>query len=68
MTLSHSVSVFSCFRVFVFSSLFFSFSLFVVSSSPKEFQWCLKFNGSVKAVSRKFEGCFKEVSSKFRKI
>ena len=56
MTLSLSVSV----RPFV-RPFFFSFSVLEVSSSLKsfngvsrQFKECLKFNGSFKAVSRKF--------------
>ena len=44
------------------SSLFFSFSVFEVLSSPKEFQWCFKKVLSVFEVS----GCFKEASRMFQ--
>ena len=56
----------------VFSSVhpFFSFSVFEVSSCPKEFngvsrqfKGCLKFTERFKDVSRKFKGCFKNFKS-----
>ena len=63
MTLSLS----SCFRPFV-RPFFFSFSVFEVLSSPKEFQWCFKkvlsvfeVSGFFKEASRMFQGSFKEV-------
>ena len=42
---------------------FFSFSVFEVLSSPKEFQWCFKKVLNVFEVS----GCFKEVLRVFTK-
>ena len=56
MTVSLSVFVCLCVR-----NLFFSFSVLEVSSSPKEFQGCLRFKGSFKDVSRKFQGCLLKV-------
>ena len=57
---------------FVRSSLFFSFSVFEVLSSPKEFQWCFKkvlsvfeVSGCFKEASRMFQGSFKGVYKKF---
>ena len=58
MTLSLSL----CVRPSVRSFLFFSFSVFEVLSSPKEFQWCFKKVLSVFEVS----GCFKEASRMFQ--
>ena len=59
----------SCFRLFV---PFFSFSVFEVLSSPKEFQWCFKkvlsvfeVSGCFKEASRMFQGSFKGVYKKF---
>ena len=59
-------------RSFVRSSLFFSFSVFEVLSSPKEFQWCFKkvlsvfeVSGCFKEASRMFQGSFKGVYKKF---
>ena len=53
-------------------SLFFSFSVFEVLSSPKEFQWCFKkvlsvfeVSGCFKEASRMFQGSFKGVYKKF---
>ena len=57
--------VFSFVRVFVPSPPFFSFSVLGVLSSPKEFQWCFKKVLRMFEVSRVFQGCFKDVSSKF---
>ena len=58
------VFVFSCFRVFVFScfrplffllvSLKFPLVLKSFNGVSRQFKECLKFNGSFKAVSRKF--------------
>ena len=39
-------------------SLFFSFSVLEVSSSPKESQWCFKTVQSLKEVSRMFQRSF----------
>ena len=57
---------------FVCLSLFFSFSVFEVLSSPKEFQWCFKkvlsvfeVSGCFKEASRMFQGSFKGVYKKF---
>ena len=69
MTSSLSVSV----RPSVRSSIpFFSFSVFEVLSSPKEFQWCFKkvlsvfeVSGCFKEASRMFQGSFKGVYKKF---
>ena len=68
MTLSLSL----CVRLCVRSSLFFSFSVFEVLSSPKEFQWCFKkvlsvfeVSGCFKEASRMFQGSFKGVYKKF---
>ena len=65
-----TLSLCSCVRSSVRPSLFFSFSVFEVLPSPKEFQWCfkkfyvcLKFLG----VLRKLQGCFKEVLRVFTK-
>ena len=51
---------------------FFSFSVFEVLSSPKEFQWCFKkvlsvfeVSGCFKEASRMFQGSFKGVYKKF---
>ena len=51
---------------------FFSFSVFEVLSSPKEFQWCFKkvlsvfeVFGCFKEASRMFQGSFKGVYKKF---
>ena len=59
-------------RSFVRPSLFFSFSVFEVLSSPKEFQWCFKkvlsvfeVSGCFKEASRMFQGSFKGVYKKF---
>ena len=59
-------------RPFVRPSLFFSFSVFEVLSSPKEFQWCFKkvlsvfeVSGCFKEASRMFQGSFKGVYKKF---
>ena len=65
MTLSLSSCVRPSVRLFVRSSLFFSFSVFEVLSSPKEFQWCFKKVLSVFEVSGMFQGSFKDVYKKF---
>ena len=65
MSSSRSDVVTQCVRVFVFSSLFFSFSVFEVLSSPKEFQWCFKKVLSVFGVSRMFPISFMGVYKKF---
>ena len=69
MTLSLSVSVFSCVP-------FFSFRVPEVSSSTEEFQYCFKavlrvfeVKGSFKDVSRKFKGAYRKLkgaSGKFQ--
>ena len=68
MSSSRSDVVTQCVR----SSLFFSFSVFEVLSSPKEFQWCFKkvlsvfeVSGCFKEASRMFQGSFKGVYKKF---
>ena len=65
-------SLSSCVRSFVRPSLYFSFSVFEVLSSPKEFQWCFKkvlsvfeVSGCFKEASRMFQGSFKGVYKKF---
>ena len=72
MSSSRSDVVTQCVRPFVRSSLFFSFSVFEVLSSPKEFQWCFKkvlsvfeVSGCFKEASRMFQGSFKGVYKKF---
>ena len=72
MSSSRSDVVTQFVRLFVCSSLFFSFSVFEVLSSPKEFQWCFKKVLSVfevsacfKEASRMFQGSFKGVYKKF---
>jgi len=64
-----TLSLSSCVCSFV---LFFSFSVFEVLSSPKEFQWCFKkvlsvfeVSGCFKEASRMFQGSFKGVYKKF---
>ena len=71
MTLSLS----SCFRVFVFPfvrplffllvSLRFPLVLKSFNGVSRQFKGCLRFSGSFKDISRKFQGCFKEVSRVF---
>ena len=68
-----TLSLTPCVRVFVRPFVpFFSFSVFEVLSSPKEFQWCFKkvlsvfeVSGCFKEASRMFQGSFKGVYKKF---
>ena len=61
---SDVVTQFVCLSVRSFVP-FFSFSVFEVLSSPKEFQWCFKKVLSVFEVSGMFQGSFKDVYKKF---
>ena len=67
MTLSLSSSVFPSVRplFFLLVSLKFLLVLKSFNGVSRQFEECLKFNGSFKEVLRLFQGCFKEVSRVF---